>query len=236
MSHIAWQADHSRKIFFKRTVAAQLHFLGMIAALVGFAVLLHFALLTGDSKHILACSIFGITGVGVFAASTFYHFLSDGFTISERLHQFVKDLDHSSIFLFIAGTYTPFIINVFSSPWDRILMILVWTIGMTGVLYVFLRRRLPAWARNRFIYTGIFLAMGWTLLIRLGEALSFLSPLAIFFLIAGGLSYSFGAVVYAMKWPNPFKDTFGFHEIWHVMVILGFAFHYFLILGFYWPS
>lgn len=182
----------------------------------------------------MACVAFGVTGIGVFAASTFYHFLSDGFEISNRLRQFVKDLDHSSIFLFIAGTYTPFIINIFTPPWDQILMVLIWTIGIFGVAYVFLRRSLPTWAKNRFIYTGIFLLMGWTLLIRLGEALEHMTSTAIFLLIAGGLSYSFGAVVYATKRPDPFHGTFGFHEIWHVMVIMGAVFHYFLILNFYW--
>lgn len=75
--------------------------------------------------------------------------------------------------------------------------------------------------------------MGWVLIIRAPELFSKTSPMASFLLVAGGLSYTLGAVVYALKKPNPIPGWFGFHEIWHVAVMLGYGFHYFLILGFY---
>lgn len=233
MNHIQRHIDHSARNFLKRTIAAQLHFVGLAVAATGLVVLMHFARLNQDWRHFWACLIFGLTGVGVFLASAVYHLLSDGFTISNSLRQSLKDLDHSAIFLFIAGSYTPFVINVFSPPWDKILLVSVWIIGVLGVFYIYFRNRLPSWARNRFVYTSIFLMMGWALLIRIGDALAKLPMSGLYLLIAGGLCYTVGAVVYATKWPNPIRHIFGFHEIWHVFVMAGFLFHYFLILNFY---
>jgi hemolysin III len=235
MSHIQKFPDHSLKTFLRRTVSAQLHLIGFLFALVGLFFLVHYADKNVNKYHFWSCLVFGLTSLGVFGVSTVYHVMSDGFKISDQLQKRMEDLDHFAIFLFIAGTYTPFIVNAIRAPWDYILLCLIWGIGIAGIIYTHFRPVLPQWARHRFVYTGIFVLMGWTLLIRLGEAFSYLSSLGIFLLVAGGLSYTFGAVIYATKWPDPFKDVFGFHEIWHIMVILGFGFHYFLILNFYLP-
>ncbi len=93
--------------------------------------------------------------------------------------------------------------------------------------------RLPQWARHRFFYTGIFLLMGWLLLIRIGEIFNNLSWSSLALLGAGALSYSVGALIYACKRPNIWKGVFGFHELWHVMVVFGYTFHYLLVLNFY---
>jgi hemolysin III len=233
MPHIRRHDDHSLRTFLKRTVSAQLHLLGLLAAIAGLAILMHYASQRGDIEHIWACLTFSLTSIFVFAMSTGYHFVSDGYIISKKLQKQLEDLDHFAIFLFIAGTYTPFILNVIKPPWQMILLTTIWTVGILGIIYTHYRPRLPAWARHRLVYTGIFLLMGWTLVIRLGEALSQLSPMATTLLVAGGLSYSVGALIYAFKWPNFFKGSFGFHELWHVMVLLGFSFHYLLILSFY---
>lgn len=221
------------KSFLKRTVSAQLHFAGLIAAAVGLIVLLRLVHQNSDHNHFLACLIFGVTGMLVFAVSTVFHFMSDGFKISAETEAFMENLDHFAIFLFIAGTYTPFILNTLASPWREILLWIVWSVAVSGIIYTILRPRLPAWAKHRFVNTAIFVLMGWLLVMRIGESFHSLTSLGAFFLLAGAVSYSLGAVVYATKRPDPFPGLFGFHEIWHVMVLGGFAFHYFMILNFY---
>lgn len=231
--HIQKHEQPGLLAFAGRTVSAQLHLVGAALAVLGLIFLLYFSWNKFKANHILACLIFGLTGISVFVSSTLYHFCSDGYVISKQLDKWLNDFDHFSIYLFIAGTYTPFVVNVVSKPWDLILLILIWTIAFTGILYSHFKPRLPAWAQHRIISTGIFLMMGWTLVIRWHEIYVNLSSNSFNLLLAGGLSYSIGAVIYILEWPNFVKGVFGFHELWHIMVMLGFGFHYFLILGFY---
>lgn len=220
--------------FLKRTVAAQLHLLGCFAALVGLLTLQQCVRLKGgEDVHHYACLIFGLTGIFVFGVSAVFHFMSDGFGISEKLERQMEDLDHISIFLFIAGTYTPFFLNAISTPLNFILLGVIWTVAAIGITYTVFRPRLPAWARHRFVNTGIFVLMGWIFLAYLKEAFAHMTTRELSFLIAGGLAYSTGAVIYAVKKPNFFAGVFGYHELWHVMVLMGFGFHYFMILDFY---
>ena len=229
-------SDHTWHLFLKRTVSAQLHLLGCILATAGLFILLHFANTNPDRSHFWACFAFGVTSILVFGASTVYHFVVDGFKISEKLSLWLEDLDHFAIFLFIAGTYSPVLLNVILPPWNTILLFFIWSVAVTGVVYTHFKPKLPRWAQHRAFYTSIFVLMGWTLIVRLQEAIAHLSAHGLFLLVAGGLSYTFGAVIYALKRPNFFKGLFGFHEIWHVMVMIGFGFHYFLILSFYRPD
>jgi len=219
--------------FLRRTIAAQLHLLGCFAALVGLLILQQCVLHKAHGFHIYACLIFGMTSIFVFGVSTIYHFMSDGFGISEKLEQRMEDLDHVSIFLFIAGTYTPFFFNAISEPLNQSLLWLIWSVAAAGIAYTLLRPKLPSWARHRFVNTGIFVLMGWIFLVYLGEAVAHMSAASFFNLIAGGVAYSVGAVIYATKRPNLFSGVFGFHELWHLMVLMGFGFHYFMVLDFY---
>jgi hemolysin III len=221
------------KLYWKRTIAAQLHLIGCIAAMLGLVVLLHYTIAHNDRDQILASLAFGIPGILVFGASALYHFLSDGSLISARLDKWLEDLDHFAIYLFIAGSYTPVLMNTVAQPWRAIMLIGVWAVAISGILYTHFKPRLPLWAQHRFVYTSIFVLMGWLLLIRLAEVFHNLSGLGIFLLAGGGLAYTIGAVIYATKRPRLFADVFGFHELWHIMVMIGFGFHYFLILDFY---
>jgi hemolysin III len=231
--HIRQHSDASLKMFFKRTVSAQLHLLALIAAIVGLVILVQLAGLKHNRADFFACLAFGITGIMVFLASTVYHFISDGFQISDALELKLKNLDHFAIFLFIAGTYSPVMLNVVNPPWNWLLIGVVWFLGLAGILYTLLKERLPQWARHRAVNTGLFVLMGWTLIVRVSEAFSHMSAQAIWLLALGGISYTIGAVIYALKKPNFFQGVFGFHELWHIMVMIGFGCHYFLILGFY---
>lgn len=231
--HIRRYDDHSLKQFFKRTISAQLHLIGFLAGVVGLYVLAGAAMSHPDNRHLWACLAFGLTSLGVFGASTLYHFLADGYQISDRFDSWLHDLDHFAIYLFIAGTYTPFILNVIAPPWDTYLMAAIWLIAVIGILYTYFHPRLPLLLQHRYVSTSIYVLMGWTLLVRAPETFAKTSGTSAALLVGGGVAYTLGAVVYAIKRPNPIPGWFGFHEIWHLAVMLGFACHYFLILGFY---
>jgi hemolysin III len=233
MNHIQLRPNHSLRMLMKGTISAQLHFIGFLGAIAGTIILLNQVYRVAIPEHFWACVVYSLTGMMVFGASTLYHFLSDGFELSQKLYRTLKNLDHFSVYLFIAGTYTPFVINAVAPPWRQIILIMVWTVAVVGILYTAAKPRLPKWAQHRIIYTSIFVLMGWALMIRIQEIFGFLDSTKAFFLVAGGLSYTFGAVIYASKRPRLFHGVFGFHELWHIMVMLGFAFHYFLILDFY---
>lgn len=218
----------------KYTIAAQLHLAAGVLALIGTVVLVYFCLQkSAATNQLAACLVYGITGILVFSASATYHFICDGFHVSPELRKWLKDLDHFGIFLFIAGGYTVFIVNAVANPWANRMLVLVWVLATAGILYTHYKPRLPAWARHRWVNTLLFIAMGWIAVFRLQEIVSVLTPQVFTLLLLGGLSYSIGAVIYATKRPHLFVGVFGYHELWHVAVIFGFAFHYFTILSFY---
>lgn len=233
--HIRRHPDPGWGPFFKRTISAQSHFIGCGIAFIGLIILMFFAGRTQSLEHLLACAVFGVSGMLVFGTSAVYHFLHDGFRISEKLMQILEDLDHAAIYIFIAGTYTPFLLNVVSQPWRTYLLIAVWSVAITGIAYTRYKPFLPRWAQHRGVYTGLFLVMGWTMLVRIGEVIENLSTVGLGLFLGGCLTYTIGALIYAFRWPRLFENVFGFHELWHLMVIFGFSFHYAMILGFYLP-
>lgn len=230
--HFKRREDHSFRNFVKRTFAAQLHALGAVAMMVGAYLLLPHAQKAGV-VHYWACCSFLMTGILVFLVSSVYHFLTDGFEGSDELHVFFENLDHFSIYLFIAGTYTPFLMNAVSTPWQIPLLIGIWVIAILGISYTWIKPNLPAFLQRRGVYTSIFVAMGLTLLVRIGEIFGRLNGPKFALLAGGGAAYIVGAVFYATKRPKLFEGIFGFHELWHVMVLIGATLHYSLIFSFY---
>ncbi len=219
--------DHSWSRCFKRTIAAQIHFVAFLISLYGLRA---FWLEPQLSHNVLvACSIFVLTGSLTMLVSTIYHFISDGFIIGDKLMRVLENLDHFCIYIFIAGTYTPFLIGVIKPPWQLVLLVAIWVIAILGILYTLFKPILPVWAQSRLVSTAVFLAMGWVVIVRIGEVWANLNGLNFIYLFGGGLAYSIGAIVYVLKRPNPWPAVFGFHEIWHIAVALGFAIHYAMI-------
>lgn len=121
--HVQKHPDHSARLLFQRTISAQLHLAGFFAGVIGLVVLAIASLKHPDLRHFWACLIFGLTGLAVFGASTLYHFMNDGFKISPKFENLLHSLDHFAIYLFIAGSYTPFLLNVIDPPWDTYLLV-----------------------------------------------------------------------------------------------------------------
>lgn len=213
----------------RRTVAAQIHFIGAILFAIASWFVIQEARPLG-AEAVLTTQVFAITGLCVLWTSTIYHFLSNGFHLENKAELFFENLDHFSIYLFIAGTYTPFFFFVVQSEWRDYLLWIVWSIAAVGIIYTQLKPSLPKILQGRVVGVSFFVLMGWTFVIRGGEILTGLSTLQFLLLLAGGLSYTIGAVVYARKRPDPWPGHFGYHEIWHILVLGGFGFHWALVM------
>lgn len=221
------------KAFFRRTIAAQIHFIAFVASVFGTIILAEKCLNHSPTSHVVAVVIFGLTSIFLFATSSIYHFLYDGFQMSKPLETRFEKLDHIAIFLFISGTYTALLMNTVAASGANTLLGIIWSLAFLGIIYTFFRPRLPNWAQHRYAYTAFYLLMGWVFVIRIREIVHVLDTVSMRFLLYGGLSYSVGALIYAFRWPNPIKNIFGFHELWHLLVLLGYGFHFLLISGLY---
>ncbi|HET7659126.1 MAG TPA: hemolysin III family protein [Oryzihumus sp.] len=170
---------------------------------------------TGTAR--LGAAIFGLTAAMLFGTSAVYH----RGTWSPRVQGVLKRLDHSNIFLIIAGTYTPFALLLLPPEQSRTLLVIVWSGAIAGVLFRVLWVGAPRW-----LYTPVYVALGWVAVFYFGPLLQ-RGGVAVMTLIAvGGLLYTLGAVVYGTKRPNPSPRWFGFHEVFHVFTVAAFAVHY----------
>ena len=201
------------------------HLFAAVAAAVGLVAL---AYLARDQPAKLASLIlYGSTLVLMFSASAAYHLVE----AEPKITLFLRKLDHSAIYLLIAGTYTPICLHYFTGFWRLGFLAVIWSLGLTGIAVKFVVLRAPRW-----ITAGIYLLMGWLSVAAAGEIISAMPPGALAWLLAGGLFFSGGALVYIFKKPDPIPGAFGFHEIWHVFVILGAFSHLALMLAYIAPG
>ncbi len=172
------------------------------------------AALRGDAWHVVSCAVYGATLVLLFTSSTLYH----SFRIP-RVKHVLRIVDHSSIYLLIAGTYTPFLLVSLRGRWGWSLFAIVWGLALAGIVFqVFFVRRF------RLAKTLIYLAMGWLAVVAVKPLLARVPRPGLLWLLAGGLSYTLGAVFYLWK-KLPYH-----HSVWHLFVLAGSVCHYFVIL------
>jgi hemolysin III len=193
---------------------AATHGIGIVLAIVGLVVMMIHANARGDAWHVIGCAIFGATMIACFTTSTLYHSIS-----AEHLRGFLRALDHSAIFLLIAGTYTPFMLVNLRGPWGWSLLTVIWTAALVGIV-------LRLFWRGRFhgVVVGLYLAMGWAVVFAIKPMLDKVAAGGMWLLLAGGLAYTGGVVFY--KW----KSLPHHHAIWHLFVLLGCGLHYFAVL------
>ncbi len=164
-----------------------------------------------------AAALYSLTAIMLFGTSAVYH----RFNWSPRTTLLLKRFDHSNIFLIIAGSYTPFAVVLLPPDQARTLLILVWSGALAGVLFRVFWVGAPRW-----LYTPIYIALGWVAVFYLPAFWAAGGPAVVILLAAGGLFYSAGGVVYALKRPNPSPTWFGFHEIFHALTLAGFITQY----------
>jgi hemolysin III len=138
----------------------------------------------------------------------------------------LRKIDHSAIYLLIAGTYTPFCINAFNGFWKWGLLGIIWSLALIGITVKIFIIRAPRW-----LNAGIYVAMGWLCLAAIGEMISALPVWVLAWLLIGGITYTLGAVVYITKIFNFAPGIFGFHEVWHIFVLLAAIAHFIAVLG-----
>lgn len=195
------------------------HGVGLVAAIVGLVVLVTFAAMRGTAWHVVGCTIYGSTLVLLYAASTLYHSIPN-----PRAKRLLRVLDHSAIFLLIAGTYTPFTLVNLRGPWGWSLFGVVWGLALLGIFLQTGKRRHPVLA------VALYMVMGWTVVVAARPLLHSIAPGGLLLLVAGGLAYTMGIAFYAWK-----RLPYG-HSVWHGFVLLGSALHFFAILFFVIPG
>ena len=161
--------------------------------------------------------IFSASAIMLFGTSAVYH----RGTWGEKATAVLRRMDHSNIFLIIAGTYTPLAVLLLSSRQATVLLGIVWTGALVGLLARVFWLGAPRW-----VYVPIYVGLGWVAVGYLRQFWTQGSPTIVWLILAGGVAYSVGAVVYGMKRPNPAPGVFGFHEIFHSLTVVGFVCHY----------
>lgn len=196
------------------------HFIGLVAAILGAAPLLIKA--RGDSLHVAAMAVFIISMILLYGASTTYHTLD----ISPSVNKMLKKVDHMMIFILIAGTYTPICLLVLGDKTGRMLLALVWGIAIAGIVIKALWIFCPKWFSS-----VLYIAMGWVCVLAFSKILNSLPPAGFGWLLAGGIIYTVGGIIYALKLPifNSKHKYFGSHEIFHLFVMGGSICHYILM-------
>jgi hemolysin III len=203
--------SHRRAWSFGEELAHSVtHGVGLLASVAGLVVLVVPAAGTGDPWRIVACSIYAATLVLLYATSTLYHALS-----ATRARRVLQVLDHSAIFLLIAGTYTPFALVNLRGPWGWTLFGIVWGLAVAGVT-----AKAVFGARWPIISTALYIAMGWTAVIAVKPMLAHVAPGGIAWLVAGGLAYTGGVVFYGWQ-----RLRYS-HAVWHVFVLAGSVCHF----------
>ena len=205
--------------------SALTHFIAMILALFASIPLIIKAAHTPDHIHVLALTIFITSMILLYAASTIYHTLD----ISPKVNQMLRKVDHMMIFILIAGTYTPVCLLVLGDHTGWTLLGAVWTIAIVGIVINALWITCPKW-----LSSIIYIAMGWVCIFAFGKIVSALPAEAFGWLLAGGIIYTVGGVIYALKLPifNSRHKNFGSHEIVHLFVMGGSLCHYIMMYAF----
>jgi hemolysin III len=207
---------------FRDPVSGLTHCIAAVLAVIGTVMLIMRSINPVMPWHIVTFSIFGGGMILLYTASTLYHWLP----LSESGIRCLRRIDHSMIFVYIAATYTPICLIPLRGPWGWSIFGVVWGLALSGVALKVFWLHAPRW-----FSTAIYLAMGWLMLVGIYPLMQNLEIAALAWLVAGGIVYSVGAVIYAVKWPDPLPGIFGFHEIFHLFVIGGSACHYVVM---YW--
>jgi hemolysin III len=197
-----------------------LHLLGALFAMTGTAWTLMGFLDRHSFWHIASISIFGGSMTLLYLASASYHLLS----LSEKGTRILRQLDHSMIYVFIAGSYTPFCLLLFRSGNGWSYLTGVWVLALAGVgSKVFW----PGSSRRFRVF--LYLLMGWICVFMIPQLWAALPAGGFAWLVAGGAAYTIGAAVYALKFPNPSPEYFGYHELWHLFVVVGSGCHLWVV-------
>ena len=208
-------------ISIKDPVSALTHFIGFLLAIFFTPVLLsRAALYHPDLLTMVSLSIYCLSMIILYGASSAYH----SFVLPERPSRVLKKIDHISVFLLIAGTYTPICLCLLKDKGGIPLLIGVWSVAVLGIIMKLFWIYCP-----RYVSSIVYIAMGWLALIKIKTIWLTLAPIGFFFLLTGGLFYTIGGIIYALK--IKINEDWSEHEIFHIFVLLGSLCHYIMIFS-----
>ena len=201
------------------------HFIGMLMAIFAAVPLLIKAAHEPGRIYIISIAVYAVSLILLYAASTTYH----TFNRSEKINTVLKKIDHMMIFILIYGSYTPICLLVLKGKTGIILLSIVWGIAILGIVLKAFWVFCPKW-----VSSVLYIGMGWTCVLAFTQILNSMSPAAFGWLLAGGIIYTIGGVIYALKLPlfNNRHKNFGSHEIFHIFVMLGSACHFVVMYAF----
>ncbi len=210
------------KSFAREPINTYTHLSAAVLSLIGTIILFivgnnNDSLTTLSVVSILA---FGLSLIALYTASGIYHMLY----VSDEMLLRLKKLDHAMIFVLIAGSYTPFCLLALNGAWQWGLMSVIWALAIIGIILKVCWINMPRW-----LSTGMYIGMGWISVVAVKPLYATLSSEAFFFLLLGGIVYTIGGIIYGLKKPNISKH-FGFHEIFHVFIMLGSFCHYWAVV------
>lgn len=205
------------KRYIREPVNGLTHGVGALLALTGLIVLLYRSVSEDSVSRTIAFSIFGISMILLYLSSSLYHSLP----VRQKTQEFLRKIDHCMIYVLIAGTYTPVCLLVLEGNWKWGLFITIWSLAAIGIVKKFLWMSAPRWLSTLF-----YLGMGWLAVIIFPILIEKLPLGFMIWIVAGGLAYSVGALIYSLQKPDPIPDWFGFHEIWHLFVMAGTFSHF----------
>ena len=217
-----------KKHHIKEPGSAITHFIGMLMAIFAAVPLLIKAANEPSKIYIVSLAIYAASLILLYAASTTYH----TFDVSAKVNTILKKIDHMMISVLIAGSYTPVCLIVLKGKTGIILLSIVWAIAIAGILIKAFWVYCPKW-----VSSVLYIGMGWTCVLAFTQILNNMSPAAFGWLLAGGIIYTVGGVIYALKLPlfNNKHKNFGSHEIFHLFVMGGSACHFIVMYAFLLP-
>jgi len=204
----------------REPVSGLTHLVGAVLSAVGLVLMIYYAVEVGTIWHIVSFAIFGGSMILLYTASTLYHLLN----ISEKGVKVLRKIDHMMIYVLIAGTYTPICLVPLRGGWGYSLLITIWGIAIAGIIMKLLWFDAPRW-----LYTLFYLVMGWLVVIAFWPMIRTVPAAGVGWLVAGGVLYSIGALIYGTKWPPLKSKLFGFHEIFHLFVLYGSFCHFWMM-------
>ncbi len=202
----------------REPVSGLTHLGAAVAAAIGMTILLYLS--REDIPKQLSILVYGSALILMFAASACYHLVNSSPQVTQRL----RKLDHSAIYLLIAGTYTPICLQFFTDFWRWGLLAIIWSMALVGIIVKVFIINAPRW-----LTASIYLLMGWLSIMAIKQILIAMPVGALSWLIVGGGFFTIGAIIYITKKPNFYPGVFGFHEIWHIFVILGCLSHFIVV-------
>ncbi|MGQ9843476.1 MAG: PAQR family membrane homeostasis protein TrhA [Spirochaetota bacterium] len=193
------------------------HLVGVVAAIIGLFVLI---IITDKPLLQILSAIYGLSVIILFTASTLYH----GLKKLENEDSIWRRFDHIAIFIMIAGTYTPVCYIYLDYKTSLYIIVSQWLLVVLGIIFKLYFFNVP-----RFLYTAVYLAMGWMAIIVINDIIGNMDSESLWYLFLGGVAFTVGALFYIIKWPRKLTEHVGFHEIFHGLILLGAFLHYMMV-------